>query len=140
MHGKCELHPTKNHLRGGHSRIWMTASNSLFCFPVWPFPGTTLNRCTTKLPPGCLQIHNLRGTIILHAQSVGSPPRTNDRTRSQAMMTSEKTKNRHPGCQACAMIGVSSRVVANSRQSNQFSRHAYYTRGIKNRDVDNRRF
>ena len=41
-HVKGELRPTKNRFGGGLSCIWMTASNEMNCFLVWPFPETAM--------------------------------------------------------------------------------------------------
>ena len=46
---KGELHPTKNSFLGGRSCIWMTASNALIYFLVWPLPETAMG-----IPCNCL--------------------------------------------------------------------------------------
>ena len=38
-----ERHPTKNRLCAGHSCMWMTVSNRLTCFSVWPLPQTAMS-------------------------------------------------------------------------------------------------
>ena len=72
----------------------MTASNELLCFLVWPLPeamGILRNNC----PVGALYHHSMNkhgpGTLYDHSLQ-GSPPRTNDLTRTPVMATAKKRK------------------------------------------------
>ena len=70
-------------------------------------------------PMGALP-QTLRDPIIPLVRSRGSPPRTNDRTRSPVATTTENQneKRMYPGCLVHVLSGVFYSAVANRRQPN----------------------
>ena len=85
---KGELHPTENRLWGGLSSIWMTTTETMIFFPVWPLPETAMGLlCTASWVPYHKR-YVIRSFALCGLKL--SPPRTNDRTRPPVAATAKK--------------------------------------------------
>ena len=125
---KGELRPTKNRLGGGFYCVWMTASNDLIRFPVWPFPETAMGLLCICLM--CALPQTLLAPTIPLVRSKGCLPRANDLTRPPvAAIAKQKTNGMYPGCLAHVVSGISYSAVTNRRQPNLYNIYTYFIGG-----------